>query len=169
MFLQCGVATALFAQPAAARAPFIFGQEPVPVLSPSFQDSDGRTLSLDDFAGKVVLLNVWATWCPPCREEMPALDALQAQLGRTDFTVLALSIDSSGIEAARQFYKNFGIRNLGLYWGEDLRVQLALGFRGLPTSLLINRQGAEIARLNGPADWGSKSCLRQLSRVIKDR
>lgn len=167
IFLQSGFATALFAHPAAARAAFILGQKPIPILSPPFQDDRGHQLSLADFRGKVVLLNVWATWCPPCREEMPALDALQGQLGRADFTVLALSIDGAGIAAARQFYQDIGIRNLALYWGEDLRVQLALGFRGLPTSLLIDREGAEIARLNGPADWTSNSNVRQLSRIIK--
>jgi thiol-disulfide isomerase/thioredoxin len=167
IFLQSGFATALFARPAAARAPFIMGQDPTPILSPPFQDTTGRALSLADFSGKVVLLNIWATWCPPCRTEMPALDALQGHFGSADLTVLALSIDGAGIGAAKTFYQDIGIRNLGLYWGEDLRVQLALGFRGLPTSLLINREGAEIARLNGPAKWDSKSSVRQLLRVIK--
>ncbi len=167
VFMQSGLATAAMASPAAARPPFRLGQAPVPLLSPPFQDVDGSKLTLADFAGKVVLLNIWATWCPPCRTEMPALDRVQGQLGSAEFSVLALSIDDAGIGAANAFYRDIEVRNLGLYWAEDVRVQLALGFRGLPTSLLIDRAGAEIARLSGPAEWDSKSAIRQLSRVIE--
>ena len=79
-----------------------------------FADAEGRGLSLGDFRGKVVLLNVWATWCVPCRQEMPSLDRLQAQLGGDDFTVLPLSIDRAGLPAIKRFYEELGLRHLGI-------------------------------------------------------
>ena len=138
----------------------------MPLLSPQFHDGAGRTLTLDVFAGRVILLNIWATWCPPCREEMPSLDALQQQLGGPDFAVVPISIDKDGIEVARDFYAEIGIRTLGLYWGEDLRVQLAFAAFGMPTTLLINRKGQELARVFGPAKWDKPVAIRQIERVI---
>ena len=166
IFLTSAVVAALAAGPAIARPPFMLQDPPQPLLSPPFQDSNGRKLKLGDFAGRIVLLNVWATWCPPCREEMPALDALQARLGGKDFAVVPVSIDGAGIDVARQFYDEIGIRNLGLYWGEDLRVKLAFGVFGLPTTLLINRNGQELGRVSGPARWDGDAAIAQLARVV---
>jgi thiol-disulfide isomerase/thioredoxin len=166
IFMQTAVAGLLMAGPVAAREPFRLHSAPLPLLSPPFQDDSGQRLTLADFTGRVILLNIWATWCPPCRTEMPALDALQTRLGSADFTVIALSVDGDGIAAASQFYQANDIRALGLYWGDDLRVQLALGIRGLPTSLLIDSTGAEISRVSGPEDWASEDALDQLSGLI---
>lgn len=160
------LALALTAKPASARPPFTLGGDPVPLLSPPFEDGAGRNLMLSDFAGRVVLLNIWATWCPPCREEMPALDALQRKLGGPDFAVVPISIDEGGIDAARSFYEEIGIRDLGLYWGEDIRVQLAFAAFGLPTTLLINRKGQELARIFGPAKWDKPAAIAQIESVI---
>ena len=157
---------ALTARPAAARAPFTLSGDPVPLLSPPFRDDAGQTLTLDDFAGRVILMNIWATWCPPCREEMPALDALQLRLGGPDFVVVPISIDKDGIAVAQGFYQEIGIRHLGLYWGEDVRVQLAVAAFGLPTSLLIDRKGRELARIFGPVQWDGQAAVSQLTRVI---
>lgn len=160
------LALALMAKPALARPPFTLGDDPVPLLSPPFSDGEGRNLNLSDFAGRVVLLNIWATWCPPCREEMPALDDLQRKLGGPDFVVVPISIDSGGIDVARDFYRETGIRDLGLYWGEDVRVQLAFAVFGLPTTLLIDREGRELARIFGPAKWNKPAAIRQIESVI---
>ena len=160
------LALALMAKPAFARPPFTLGADPVPLLSPPFKDGEGRNLMLSDFAGRVVLLNIWASWCPPCREEMPALDALQRKLGGRDFAVLPISIDTGGIDAALGFYKETGIRDLGLYWGEDIRVQLAFAAFGLPTTLLIDRKGQELARIFGPAKWDKPAAIGQIESVI---
>ena len=160
------LAVTLVPKVAFARPPFRLGGDPVPLLSPPFTDGEGRNLMLSDFAGRVVLLNIWATWCPPCREEMPALDALQRALGGPDFAVVPISIDNEGIDAPRKFYNEIGIRDLGLYWGKDVRVQLAFAAFGLPTTLLINRNGQEIARIYGPAKWDKPAAITQIASVI---
>ena len=132
-------------------------------------DGDGRNLTLADFEGRVVLLNIWATWCPPCREEMPTLDALQARLGGSDFHVLPLSIDRAGLEPVRRFYRETDIRNLDLYIAEDTRAMLALAVVGLPTTILIDRMGRELGRLAGPAEWNSPEAVAQISALIDER
>ena len=161
-----GLATPFLALPASARPPFRLHAAPQPLLSPPILDEAGTTRKLDDFAGRVILLNIWATWCPPCREEMPALDRLEAQLGGADFSVVPLCIDAEGIDRGRRFFDEIGIRNLPLFWAEPLRVQLALAFVGLPTTLLIDRQGREIGRLQGPAAWDGQGAIRQLRGVL---
>ena len=118
-----------------------------------FTDADGAAMSLADFRGKAVLLNVWATWCVPCRKEMPALDRLQARLGGSDFEVAALSIDRGGLGAVRRFYEDIGIANLAIYLDESAEAMRALGIAGIPTTLLIDRDGREIRRWIGPAEW----------------
>ena len=160
------LAFGLTAKSASARPPFKLTGNPAPLLSPPFQDAEGRKLTLSNFVGRVVLLNIWATWCPPCRAEMPALDALQRKLGGPDFEVVPISIDRGGIDVARSFYREIGIRNLGLYWGEDLRVQLAFAAYGLPTTLLINRRGQELSRAFGPKAWDESAAIAQIARVI---
>lgn len=159
-------AVALAATPAFARPVMPLHDTPRELLSPPFIDGDGRELTLADFRGRVVLLNVWATWCVPCREEMPTLDRLQARLGGEDFQVLPLSIDRAGLEPVRRFYDEIGLRHLGMYLAEDLRAMQALAVVGLPTTLLIDREGREIARLVGPAEWDSPDVVEQLESVI---
>lgn len=126
-----------------------------PQLLPNLElaAGDGSLLSLESFRGRVVLLNVWATWCGPCRKEMPTLDRLQAQLGGPDFEVVALSIDKAGVEVVRDFYEEIGIRDLRIYMDSTKKATRTLKVVGLPTTLLIDRQGREVARLIGPAEW----------------
>ena len=129
-------------------------------------DGEGQELTLADFRGRIVLLNVWATWCVPCREEMPTLDALQAQLGGPDFQVLPLSVDRAGSEAVQPFYEEIGIQNLGVYLSDQRQAMSALGILGLPTTLLIDRDGREIARFVGPAEWDSPEAISQFESII---
>lgn len=162
-----GLAMPYLATPAEARPPFRLRNDPQPLLSPPILDEKGTTRYLDDFAGRVILLNIWATWCPPCREEMPDLDALAAHLGDADFLILPLCVDADGIAPGRRFFDEVGIRNLGLYWAEPLRVQLAFSFVGLPTTLLIDRSAREIGRLRGPFDWNGVDAKSQLSQLLR--
>lgn len=120
----------------------------------SFQDQDGKTVSLADFRGRVVLLNVWATWCPPCRKEMPSLDRLNAKRGGAAFEVVALSIDHDP-RAVLPFYRETGIKTLRGYFDHDARASAALGTFAVPATLLIDKSGREIGRALGPAEWDS--------------
>lgn len=127
----------------------------VPALR--FEDGRGQSLTLADFQGRVVLLNIWATWCGPCRAEMPTLDRLQAALGGPDFEVVALSIDRAGIGAVDRFYAEIGVKHLGRFIDVTAKTGRDLGAYGLPTTLLIDREGREIARHVGPAEWDTPS------------
>jgi thiol-disulfide isomerase/thioredoxin len=131
-----------------------------------FTDGDWRDLTLAAFRGKVVLLNLWATWCGPCREEMPTLDRLQATLGGPDFQVVALSIDQEGIYAVQDFYEELGLEALEVYVDDSMRAASLLGAPGIPATLLIDRDGREIARKLGPAQWDSDEIIEQLRHHI---
>lgn len=122
-----------------------------------FTDADGKELTLGDFRGRVVLLNLWATWCAPCVEEMPSLDRLQARLGDKDFTVLALSLDRQGRNVVVPFLDKLGIRSLAIYLDTSNAAMRTLGIRGLPTTILIDREGREVGRIEGAADWNSSA------------
>jgi thiol-disulfide isomerase/thioredoxin len=119
----------------------------------SFEDDQGKRRSLADFKGKVVVVNLWATWCVPCRREMPALDRLQADLGGPEFAVVPISIDRNGIEAINKFYSEVGVRNLPIYIDTSGKAVREFGAFGLPTTLILDRAGQEIARVVGPLDW----------------
>jgi thiol-disulfide isomerase/thioredoxin len=151
---------------AAAPQNFAMSEVPKPLPELQFNDSEGKSLTLTDFNGKVVLLNVWATWCVPCRKEMPELDRLQAKLGGHEFEVVTLSIDRKGLDAVKKFYGEIGIQHLSQYVDTTNTVSEALGIIGLPTTLLINREGQELARLIGPAEWDSPEMVAFLKPII---
>lgn len=147
-------------------APLVARPEPIDIANFSFTDKDGGTKLLKDFAGKVVLLNIWATWCVPCREEMPALDKLEAKLGGKDFAVVAVNIDKGGPEKAAAFLQETGATHLPLYTDPTGKVFATLKAVGMPTTLIIDREGREIARLVGPADWASPEALAVIEAAI---
>lgn len=128
---------------------------PVPIPAATFTDGDGKPVTLADKRGKVVLLNIWATWCPPCVREMPSLDRLQARFGGRDFEVVAVSEDRGGAAVVNAFYKRLGLTSLALYLDPNAGVSRALNVLGLPTTILIDRDGNEVGRVPGPADWDS--------------
>ena len=129
-----------------------------------FVDGDGRKTSLSAFEGKTVLLNVWATWCVPCREEMPALDRLEAKLGSSAFQVVPLSIDRGGLEKVKQFYRELSLGALPIYVDETGKASQQLATVGIPTTLLIGPEGQELGRLVGPAKWDSPEMIALLQR-----
>ena len=148
---------------------FILHEAPKPIASIAFEDGQGRPRSLAEFRGKVVLLNIWATWCGPCRREMPSLDRLHGLLGGSDFEVVALSIDRAGLEVVRKFYTNVGIRNLGIYVDSSGKVTRELVTVGVPATLLIDRTGRELGRLVGPAEWDEPSIVEFLKLIIAQK
>lgn len=139
--------------------------KPVPALR--FVDGESREMGLEAFRGKTVLLNIWATWCVPCRLEMPALDRLQAKLGGTDFQVVPLSIDREGLPTVKAFYQKFGLKALGVYVDQTGKAAQELGTAGIPTTLLVDRDGNEIGRTVGPAEWDSDEVMQALQEYVK--
>ncbi|MGH6761404.1 MAG: thiol:disulfide interchange protein TlpA [Phyllobacterium sp.] len=132
---------------------------PQSVAALSFNGPDGQKMTLGDMKGRTLLVNLWATWCAPCREEMPALDKLEAEAGGDDFEVVAINIDTGGDEKPRAFLQETGIQSLAHYrdptmgvFNELKRKGLALG---LPVTMLVDGDGCQIAAMNGPADWAS--------------
>ncbi|MAI61002.1 MAG: hypothetical protein CBB87_00750 [Micavibrio sp. TMED27] len=124
--------------------------QPLPEIA--FQDENGSTVSLGDFKGKTVVLNLWATWCAPCVTEMPDLNELQKRLSDQGVEIVTVSMDRS-IEKARTFYKKTGIDALPLYWDSTRSLGFDLGFNGLPATVIVNTNGQEVARVSGPLDW----------------
>ena len=140
---------------------------PLPVAPFSFADGGGRQRSLADFRGRHVLLNVWATWCVPCREEMPSLERLQIRLGGPQFMVLALSVDSGGVEAVRKFYAELGLKALDIFVDRSLQVNSALRIVGLPSTVLLDGEGREVARHIGPAEWDSAPLVESIVQLMR--
>ena len=157
---------------AAAEGPlanrFILRGNPKLLQSIQFMDGKGHARQLSDFRGKTILLNIWATWCVPCRKEMPALDRLQVALGGPDFEVVPLSIDRGGPDVVRQFYKSVGIQKLRMYLDVSGDATRKLAVVGLPTTLLLDREGRETARLIGPADWDTPDNVEFLRCIFNN-
>ncbi len=128
--------------------------------------ADGGVLNLSRFQGKVVLLNFWATWCPPCIREMPSLDRLQAELGGDTFAVLALSIDRLGLDVVAPFFKRLGVENLAIYLDPKSTAGDAFGLYGLPISYIIDHEGLVMGYLVGAAEWDSVEARSLLNYYI---
>jgi thiol-disulfide isomerase/thioredoxin len=150
---------------AVARAPFS-----MPNLA--FKDSAGRTRTLADWRGRTVLLNLWATWCVPCRREMPALDKLQAKLGGPNFEVIAVNIDTRDPEKPLTFLRDVGVTHLAYYSDESAQVfedlKTAGKAFGMPTTLIVDREGCEIGDMAGPAEWSSDDGVKLVSAVLSN-
>ncbi len=147
-------------------AAFVFKKEPERLPEFTFVDGTGAERSLKDWQGRVVLLNLWATWCAPCRKEMPALDRLQQALGSDNFEVVALSVDRGGAEASKKFLDQINVEALNLYVDSTGRATSHLKAVGLPATLLIDGEGREIGRLTGPAEWDSGDAKRLIEAVL---
>lgn len=148
---------------ALAHAPF-----QIPDLA--FTDGQGRARTLHEWRGRTVLLNLWATWCVPCRREMPALDALQDKLGGPAFEVVAVNIDTRNPDRPPAFLKDVGARHLAYYADasahvyEDLK-SVGMAF-GMPTTVLVDRAGCEIGAMAGPAEWSSNDGVKLVTAAI---
>jgi thiol-disulfide isomerase/thioredoxin len=151
-----------------AMAAFLVKSERRPVPDFAFQDGTGKALTISQWKGRVVLVNLWATWCAPCRKEMPDLAELQRALGSKDFEVVALSVDRKGVEASSAFLKETGADNLKLYVEPTSAVVNDLQALGLPATLLIDRQGREIGRLLGPAGWSSPEAVALIKAALAE-
>jgi thiol-disulfide isomerase/thioredoxin len=142
------------------------GKGPRPVPELRFVDGSGRQRSLADFRGRAILLNVWAPWCEPCRDELDSLDGLQARLGGPDFEVVALSLDPNGPGGVGRYYARHGVRALGVYVDPNVAAARVLGARGIPTTLLIDKEGREVGRTVGAASWGGRYVIEDIQRRL---
>ncbi len=162
---------------AAALAPLAHGEvaalsvstDPRPLPELKFSGADGGTASLADFKGRTVLLNLWATWCVPCRQEMPALDRLAGKLRTEDFTVVAVNIDTAKLDRPKAFWKEIGVQNLAFYADPSAEAFQTLKGAGkalgLPTTILIDANGCDIGVMAGPAQWDSPEALALLTQA----
>jgi thiol-disulfide isomerase/thioredoxin len=151
-------------------AALALAQTPFRVPNLAFKDAQGHDKTLADWRGRTVLLNLWATWCVPCRREMPALDALQAKLGGPDFEVVAVNIDTRDPEKPLAFLKDVGITHLAYHSDDSARVfedlKTAGKAFGMPTTMIVDRLGCEIGNMAGPAEWASEDGVKLMSAAI---
>lgn len=150
-----------------AMAAFVTKKVPEALPDIEFEDGAGKPVKLSDFKGRTVLLNLWATWCAPCREEMPALNRLQQELGSDAFEVVALSLDRQGLEASKKFLDDVKATALKPYIDATAKQGTALKLVGMPTTILINKEGLEYGRLAGPAEWDSTDAKALIQDAMK--
>ena len=147
-------------------AAFVEKKTPQPLPDITFQDASGKDVKLSSFKGKTILLNFWATWCAPCREEMPSLNRLQKALGGDKFEVIVLSLDRKGYDASRKFLDDVKADKVNLYVDPTAKQGMALKLLGMPTTLLINKDGLEVGRLAGAAEWDSDDAKKLIQSVM---
>ena len=159
-------------------APFAHGEvaavnvakSPLRVPDLSFQDATGKPVTLEHWRGRTVLLNLWATWCVPCRKEMPALEALEQRLGGPGFEVVAVNIDTRDPDKPKAWLKEVGVEKLAYFADPSARAfqdLKAIGRAfGMPTTLLIDPKGCEIATIAGPAEWASDDAIKLINAAL---
>jgi thiol-disulfide isomerase/thioredoxin len=145
--------------------------EPQSLSTLAFNGPDGKAKTLADFKGKTVLLNLWATWCVPCREEMPALNSLQSSAGSETFEVAAVNVDTGGDEKPKAFLGEIGVDKLAFYQEPTLALFNDLKKRGLvlglPVTMLVGPDGCLLAAMNGPAEWGGADARGFVDAALK--
>ncbi|MEO0999702.1 MAG: TlpA disulfide reductase family protein [Pseudomonadota bacterium] len=147
----------------------VLHEEPRAVLETPFTDADGVETTLAAAgAGKVTVVNFWATWCAPCREEMPSLQALRRTLGGEEFEVLAIATMRNSLRGIERFYGEEEITDLPIWLDTGGPLAASAGIFGLPVTLILDREGREIARLIGGADWNSENARAILSRIVAE-
>jgi thiol-disulfide isomerase/thioredoxin len=176
LVLAGSLATAAGAAYADGRPPlagqmkkFTLHPSPRPAPEASFKTKEGEPAKLADFKGRVLLVNYWATWCSPCVAEMPSLDRLEANLGGPDFAVLPIASDRAGLRVVEPFYEKTGLKKLPIYLDQDMKFTRSSGVRGLPTTLLIDRAGREVGRMEGDAAWDSKETEALIRHYIAEK
>ena len=148
-----------------------FALQPAPATVPEirFVDRDEQERTLDDFHGRVVLLNFWATWCGPCVQEMPSLERLQAALAGEKFMVLPVSQDRAGLPLVRRFYQEHELTGLAMFADRSSAAGRSFKLRGLPTSVLLDQDGRELGRFEGSADWSSQEAIALIRFFLPKR
>jgi len=143
-----------------------FHSAPQAVSAQAFTTWEGGEGYLADYAGKHVVLNFWATWCAPCRKEMPQLSALQAELGGDTFEVVTIATGRNPPQAMKRFFEEIGVENLPLHMDAKQAIARDMAVLGLPITVILNPEGQEIARMRGDADWSSDSAKAIISALV---
>ncbi len=144
----------------------VLHDDPRPVSEVVFTDPDGAEFSLADYEGQFLVLNFWATWCAPCREEMPSLDALQQELGGDDFAVVTIATGRNPLPAITRFFDEIGVTELPILLDPRQNLARDMGVLGLPITVLVSSDGQEVGRLRGDADWASEEAMALLSAFL---
>jgi thiol-disulfide isomerase/thioredoxin len=144
-----------------------FAADPRPAPQLSFTDADGKPLTLAEFHGRFLLVNLWATWCAPCVKELPALDRLQQALGGDRFRVITISLDRAGAPLVKPFFAERGIANLPTFLDQKGASFAAFTVRGLPTTILLGPDGGEIGRIEGDVDWDAPDARALLAYYLE--
>lgn len=144
---------------------FTFTDPPKPIADGEFKDLDDKPASFATFRGKLTLVNLWATWCVPCRKEMPGLDKLAEKLGGEKFQVVVLALDRAGPAKVKAFLDEIGLKHAKPYVDQTTRLGRALGAFGMPTTILIDAQGREIGRLVGEAEWDTPDAVKLIQAM----
>ncbi len=161
---------AAFSRASAAKADALVnfsltdGKPPVPDIE--FRDGEDKLLKFSDYRGKIVLFNAWATWCGPCINEMPSLDAVQKRLGGSNFQVLPISMDRTGQLTVDMFYRENNLKNLPILIEHQASIARYIKPRGLPFTLLMDREGNELGRALGEVFWDQPEGIELLKRFI---
>ena len=142
-------------------------EQPRELSSFSFFDEYGNEHTMSNYRGKVVALHFWATWCPPCRKELPSIDYLQKVLDKEEFTFITLSVDREGINVVAEYMASHNINNLPIFLDENMKAARALFINGIPSTILIDREGREIGRILGDRDWSLLEVENLMRRIIR--
>jgi thiol-disulfide isomerase/thioredoxin len=154
------------------RAEGLQGMDALHLLDPpkpvdvQFTTADGSARSLADYAGKGIILNMWATWCVPCVAEMPSLAAFASVVAKAGIVVLPLSSDRGGAAIVTKFFKDLGVQNLPVLLDPKSAAAHALNVRGIPTTLVIDRRGREVAWTEGSVDWASDAAVAEIKKLV---
>ena len=141
----------------------VLNKEPKTYDNIIFLDSDEKFVKLSDYKGKLVIINFWATWCAPCKEEMPSLDKLQIVENLNNLKIFPINVGNDSIEKSKKFFEDLNIKNLDFYYDNPKTLAKKLSLRGIPTSILINKDGKEFARILGSIDFENQKFIQWLS------
>ena len=130
----------------------------------TFLDSNEKIIKLSDYRGNLVLLNFWATWCAPCKEEMPSLDALKVNSNLDNIEIFPINIGKDNLKKSNKFFEDLNIKNLNIYFDNPVTLAKDLALRGVPTTILFNKEGKEFARVIGSIDFGNEEFLKWIKR-----